>query len=129
MHIGILEDNAMILDMLTHAMELSGHTVSAHMTGSSLFKVLFNEGREGYVSAPYDILLADYLLPEGLTGEDVVVRVREVYTPEQLPIIVISGTMQRHLVELHKRFPDVVVIPKPVPLEFLMRMMKRVVEQ
>ena len=129
MHVGILEDNAVILDMLTHAMELYGNTVTTHMTASSLFKALFTDTGEPVVPAPYDILLADYLLPEGLTGEDVVVRIRRSYTPQQLPIVVISGTIQRHLVELHQRFPDVIVIPKPVSLEFLFRMMAKAREQ
>ena len=129
MHVGILEDNAVILDMLTHAMEIYGHTVSSYMTASSLFNALFDDAGNAVRPAPFDILLADYLLPEGMTGEDVVERIRKHYSPQQLPIVVISGTIQRHLVELNRRYPDVIVIPKPVSLEFLFRMMKKAMEQ
>jgi DNA-binding response OmpR family regulator len=129
MHVAILEDNVVILDMLTHAMTLGGHTTSTYTLASDLYEDLFHEGGGENAPAPYDILLLDYMLPEGLTGEDVVTRIRETYAPEQLPIIVISGTMQRHLVDLHKRYPDVIVIPKPVSLEFLFRMMKKAIAQ
>ena len=89
MKIGLLEDNPGTIEYLKTALEMAGHTVSAHTQGTFLLETLSTTYSAG-APLPYDLVLVDLLLP-GLSGLEVINRIRQIIPPKRLPLIIISA--------------------------------------
>ncbi len=125
MRVGILDDNRAILDYLTTALQLSGHTVCTYTQSSSLLSTLFADTKVPS-SPPYDVLVVDLFLPEEISGVDVIDRCRHTFSPEQLPIIILSGANQQFLRQTSEQFPLIPIVQKPCKLKELLRVMNDV---
>ncbi len=112
MHIGILDDNPAMLDVLTTMLELEGHTVSTHTSGLSLVEALFPNG-DVDIPFPYDLLILDLLLPGDMSGADFYLLIRKTIPAEQLPIIFITAIGENRIQRLKSEFPTVPVLRKP----------------
>ena len=122
MNIGILEDNPAILDFLTTALEMRGHTVYTYTTGASLLAALFDG--EGVTSARlYDLVIIDLFLPGSLSGLEVSTAIRQSLDPE-FPLIIISGASQDMLERVQTRLPDVPVLRKPFKMTTLLQVIE-----
>lgn len=114
MHVEVLEDNPAILDLLKAALTIVGHTTVSYTDGSSFLNALFERYTpDGNGHVPFDMLIIDLYLPGSLSGLQVIERVYERISPEKLPIILISGTTQAELAQIHHQLPTVVVLRKP----------------
>jgi CheY-like chemotaxis protein len=119
MQIGLLEDNPTLIEWLSTALEFAGHSVDTYRDGPSLLRYLLATDRFP-LSLPFDLLLVDIFLPGGMSGWDVINRLRTAIPPEQLPIIVISGASLNHLDHLQASHPDIPVLQKPYQLHRLL---------
>ena len=119
MQIGLLEDNPSIVEWLSTALEMAGHGVHPYQDGPSLLVCLFATDCIP-TSLPFDLLIVDLLLPGGMSGLDVINRVRKAIPPEQLPVIVVSGASLSELGRLQESHPDIPVLQKPVRLQTLL---------
>lgn len=89
MRIGILEDNPSICDMLQVALELAGHRVSVHYKSSTFLATVIPPEHAQTTRASFDLLIIDLVLPETISGLQVVHYVKMVYP--DLPILLISA--------------------------------------
>ena len=122
MNIGVLEDNPSILEIMQTALELVGHTTTAHTHGQSLLN-LFLEKNIPLVAAsfPYDLLIIDLNLPGEPSGLEIVNFVYGLFTPDIPPIIVVSAADIEQLNSLRKRFPTLPTIRKPFAIRTLLQ--------
>jgi len=123
MKIGLLEDNPGTIEYLKTALELAGHTVSAHTQGTSLLETLITAYSPG-APLPYDLVLVDLLLP-GLSGLEVINRIRQIIPPERLPLIIVSAAAsQQELEQVKTRFPTITIVPKPFRFKALLQVIE-----
>src|SRR5881296_445751 len=120
MRIGLLEDNTNIHEYLTTALGMAGHTVSTHIDGMSLLDAL-STGHSIEIPLPYDLLIVDLSLPGTLSGVSVIDYIRQIMSPESLPIIVLSAASPKQLEQIHMRFPNLQVLQKPCNIKTLLR--------
>lgn len=111
MHIGVLEDNGPIAELLTFTLESAGYTVGSHPCGSSFLNALFPGST---MASLYDLAIIDLGLPD-ISGMDVLTAIRQDHAvpAEQLPIIVLSGAADHEIARVEADFPTTLVLRKP----------------
>src|SRR5579859_2963447 len=114
MHIGLLEDNPAIVEMLVTTFEMEGHTVETHLTGLSLLHRLVPAA-----PFPYNVLIVDLGLPGGISGVDVLAHIEQTFPPGSTSMLVLSGASFNELERVRMRFPAVEILRKPVRLAAL----------
>ncbi len=129
MNIGVLEDNPSILELMQTALELVGHTTTAHPHGQSLLN-LFLEKNISFArsSFPYDLLIVDLNLPGEPSGMEIVNFVYQLFAPDVPPIIVVSAADMRQLNMLHNRFPTLPIVRKPFAMRTLLQTVSSVLK-
>ena len=126
MNIALLEDNHPILDYLSTALEMLGHSVQKFTSSAPLLETLFI-GESVRVPLPYDLALIDLLLPGpgSASGLRTVQIIREAISPQQLHIIVVSACSQKELEQAQAELPQVPILRKP----FKMRQLLELIDQ
>jgi len=114
MHIGLLEDNPAVFEMLVTAFEMEGHTIETHLTGHSLLHRL-----DPAAPFPYDVLIVDLGLPGGISEVDVLAHLEQTFPPGSTSILVLSGTSLNELERVRMRFPAVGILRKSARLAAL----------
>jgi CheY-like chemotaxis protein len=113
-HIGIIEDNPSIRELLVTTLEWEGHTTGTHSTGVDFVQRVFPPAGAP-TPFPYDMLIVDIGLPGGgISGEDVLARLDQHFTGGALPVIVLSGAGSDVLGRVHRAFPNVAILTKPM---------------
>ncbi len=109
LRIALVEDNRLVRDALTAAMQESGHQVVSTASGDMMLTALGTQ--------PPDIVVSDYRLAHGLTGYEAISVLRARFGTA-LPAIIISGDTDPLLL---RRMNDrgIVVLHKPLDLEEL----------
>ena len=124
--IALLEDNPSILDYLSRALEMMGHTVHKYPNSASLLETLF-DGEHVHAPLPYDLLLVDLLLPGNISGLEAIHTIRRAIPQELLPIVIISACSQKELEEAHRELPSVPIVRKPFRIQELLQTIDEVV--
>lgn len=119
MNIGLLEDNATIVTLITTMLEMAGHHVFAYTEGRSLLETVFG------APISYDVLIIDLGLPGELSGFDVINALQQTNPVDGVPIIVVSGASQHELMRVQAHYPEVSIVRKP----FSMRSLLLLIEQ
>ena len=126
LRIGVLDDNRGVLRLIETILTMEGHTVSAYTDGSSLLDVLPLQEEEAEEWPPYDIVILDLLLPGTQSGADVFFAIRQRFSAEMLPIIVITAVDEPTLRQFRHILPDdVPLLRKP----FAPRKLRRLIAQ
>lgn len=108
----LVDDNAVVRDMLVDLVGSLGYTADAASSGAEAL-ALFDRRR-------YDIVLTDLLMP-GMSGWEVLAAVRQ--RDPQMPVIIITGTPATG--DPRAALPAVAVLRKPVDVTALDTMIKR----
>jgi CheY-like chemotaxis protein len=119
-NIALLEDNPPILDYLSTALEMLGHTVHKFTIGTPLLETLFI-GESVRMPLPYDLALIDLLLPGSVSGLETALKIRQAIPPQQLHMIVVSACSQKELEEAQEKLPLVPILRKPFKMHELMQ--------
>lgn len=120
MHIGVIEDNPSIVELLIDTLSLQGHTISVHPNGVDFLQCAC-ASPDGQALFPYDLLILDLGLPGGLSGEDILERLELQFDGQTLPVIVLTAAGAEVLRRVEARFPTVPVLTKPVRLDKLLQ--------
>ena len=123
MNIGLLENWPETQEWMAVALELLGHKVSVHTTGASLLEALFPVSET--MAPPYDLVIVDLNLPEGISGQEVVMRIRSNASTERLPILIIADTGEYEIAHIKARFPSIPILRKPFRLQTLIQSIDR----
>jgi CheY-like chemotaxis protein len=122
LRIGVLDDNPTILGLIETILTMDSHIVFRHTSGSSLLDVLFSQKAEDL--SPYDLVILDLLLPGTQSGADVFFAIRQRFSAEELPIIVITAVDEPTLMQFRQILPDdVPLLRKPFPPHRLRRLL------
>jgi two-component system OmpR family response regulator len=124
-NIALLEDNPSILDFLTRALEMAGHSVRQFIYSDALLQVLFNQEN---THPPFDVLLVDLLLPGDISGLNAIRAIRESRALSHLPIVIISACAQKELDEIQEELPDVPILRKPFKITDLLHTLDETVK-
>ncbi|SEG36924.1 PAS domain S-box-containing protein/diguanylate cyclase (GGDEF) domain-containing protein [Bryocella elongata] len=84
-HILIVDDEQLNLDMLSRRLQRSGFTVSVASTGRKAIAEV--------AAKPFDLVLLDQMMP-GMSGSEVLRHWREQYSPEQLPVVMVTAVAE-----------------------------------
>ena len=109
MRIALLEDNPANSEYIQILLELEGHQVFPHPQGHSLVSALQTIGDVSL----YDVIIIDLLLPNSLTGQDVMRYLQEKFSAKLLPFIVVSALSRQELDRVQADFPETPIIRKP----------------
>ena len=67
-----------------------------------------------FPSLSYDLIMVDHLLPGDLSGFEEIVHIRHAITPQQLPIILLSGSNKLVLEPVKQTFPAIPLLEQPL---------------
>lgn len=124
MNIALLEDNPPILDYLSTALEMHGHTVYKFTDSAPLLETIPG-GENTSVSLPYDLAIIDLLLPGPISGIETIQKIWQALAPYRLPMIVVTACSQKELEEARTIVPQVPFLRKP----FKMRELTQLINQ
>ena len=119
MKIGLLENNPETREWMAAALEYLGYRVDIHTTGASLLEALSPISETTLL--PYDLIIVDLNLPDGISGQEVVMRIRSTATTERLPILLISDIGEHEIAHVKARFPSIPILRKPFRLQTLIQ--------
>jgi len=108
--IGVVDDNAIVLNALALGLQDAGYEVVAAADGEDLL------ARLG-ARAP-DLVVCDYRLAAGKTGFDLISAVRAEFERRTLPAVIITGDTDPRLMRSMTK-NGIVILHKPVELEHL----------
>lgn len=118
MNIALLEDNPPILDYLSTALEMLGHTVHTFTDSAPLLDTIL-AAESARLPFPYDLAVIDLLLPGPDSGIETIQKIRQAIAPHQLPMIVVSACSQKELEEAQAILPDIPMLRKPFKMHEL----------
>lgn len=124
MNIALLEDNPAILDYMSTALRMAGHTVYAHVESPSLLAALFHQSGVR-CPLPYDLVIVDLLLPGDMSGVEAIQCIHQSIPPRNLPIIIVSACSPQELAQVKARFPYVPALRKPFKMSSLLRLIEQ----
>ena len=114
--IALVDDNPMVLDATSFALNVIGHEVIVAESESSIFKNL------GYQTP--DIFISDYRLADNKTGLELVLKARDIFG-EDLPVILITGDTDPKLIKLFTKH-KIKVCYKPLKMDILNNLISEV---
>jgi DNA-binding response OmpR family regulator len=118
MNIAVLEEHPDIGDMLQHCLELAGYSVVVYSSPAPFFAALLAPA-----SAPVDCLIVDLPLAEGMSGGEVVQRVRKTFPA--LKAILIAESSSWEIEAARRDLPGIEVLRKPFKLTTLLSLLKQ----
>jgi CheY-like chemotaxis protein len=116
--IGLVDDNASVLEAFTFALNSFGYEVIAATSGKELFEQLGNQ--------KLDILISDYRLADSKNGLDLVAEARRLFT-YNLPAIIITGDTDPELLSTMAKH-GVTVCHKPLKIAALEAVIRELVK-
>lgn len=123
LRIGIVEDNAVISEMLQAALQLSGNEVVIYSNAQECINALISAHWQN--EKLHDIVLTDLDLGQSIDGAEMIRRVRQFIPAEELAFLMMSG---HDLVEqnlLKQNLLDIRVLLKPIKPSELLKELKR----
>jgi len=122
MKIALLEDNPGNSEFMQTLLEMEGHEVFPHPKGHSLLAAFQITGNV----FPYDVIIIDILLPNTLSGLDIMHHLQQKYPSRLLPLIVVSALTRQELDRVQAEFPETPIIRKPFKFQELLAAVQHV---
>ena len=119
MRIAVLDDNQSVCEMLQQYLELEGYSVVVYCSPS---KFLVNIIEPTTASTPFDLLIVDLFLSEGMSGGEVIHQVRKIFP--DLPVILISAASAWEIEAAKRALPTVRVLRKPFSMASLLALLQ-----
>ncbi|MDQ6661030.1 MAG: response regulator [Chloroflexota bacterium] len=114
MHIGLLEDDTSIQEMIRLVLQEEGYTVTVYPTAEECLSSLIPSDQAQQPRA-LDLLIADWRLSGTLSGVEAIRQLRSSNTYKTLPIILTTAVSFVNIEELQDL--DVVLLEKPFAVD------------
>jgi CheY-like chemotaxis protein len=118
-HILVVDDEVQVLAVAKAILEAHGFQASIAKSGEAALEVL-NQQTE---AAPIDVVVLDLSMPGGLSGFEVLERVRK--QNQDLPIVACSGYFQDNAREMCQAIGFSDILPKPYTFDQLIAAVRR----
>ncbi len=120
----ILDDNDMILNVTEEMLSQLGHIVHTAQKGEDAIMMYKRELSD---NSPFDLLILDLTIPNGLGGKEVVTELSAINP--QLKAIVSSGYSAAPIISNYKKFGFSGAISKPYQIEDILKVIHEVMEE
>lgn len=124
MHIGLLEDDAAIQEMLRLVLEEEGYTVIVYPTAEASLNALLAPSTE-QKNKPIDLLIVDWRLSGSAPGTEVIRKLRSNTSFDSLPIILTTAAAFNDTDELQNL--HVSLLEKPFAVDDVVSLIKNLV--
>ena len=124
MHIGLLEDDAAIQEMLRLVLEEEGYTVTVYPNADACLNALLGPSSE-QKNKPIDLLIVDWRLSGSVPGTEVIRKLRSNDSFDSLPIILTTAATFNDTNELQNL--HVSLLQKPFALDDVVALIKKLV--
>ena len=119
MKIAVLDDNVAVGEMLQDGLQLLGHTVGVFFSPSQFLTALSTQST---AQPPFDLIIIDLFLSEGMSGVDVIAQARKSFP--DLPAILISAGSSWDIEAARRAMPGIKVLRKPFSITALLTLVK-----
>lgn len=126
MHIGLLEDDIAIQEMLRLVLQDEGYTVTIYPTSEECLQALVVPGQEEQQSEPIDLLIVDWRLSGPIPGTEVIRLLRNYEAFKSFPIILTTAATFINTEELNDL--HVTLLEKPFAVDEVVNMIKNLVQ-
>jgi PAS domain S-box-containing protein len=118
----LMDDEQMILDIVSRMLTHLGYTVKTTMDGAQAIAAFTKARQQG---EPFDVVMMDLLIPKGVGGQDAAPTLRQI--DPQVKIIASSGHLDHPVMKDHRKFGFTAVLEKPYKLERLQQVIEDVI--
>jgi PAS domain S-box-containing protein len=118
----LMDDEQMILDIVSRMLTHLGYDVTICTDGAQAIAAFAKAKANG---APFDVVLMDLVIPQGVGGQDAVHTIRKI--DPNAKVIASSGHLEHPAMTDHKKFGFVAVLEKPYKLERLQQVIDGVI--
>ena len=119
--IAVLDDNLIIGEMLQQGLELGGHAVVVYSSPSA-FLTDINAEEAKTASASFGLVIVDFRFSEGISGLEVIHRVRYIFP--DLPAILISAVSSWEIEATRRALPTVEILRMPFNMTTILTIAK-----
>jgi two-component system chemotaxis response regulator CheY len=126
MHIGLLEDDTAIQEMLHLVFQGEGYTVVDYADADACLDALFSAIRERS-ALPIDLLIVDWRLWGSAPGTEVIHRLRDNPSFDSLPIILTTAAAVNNAAELQDL--KAVLLEKPFAVDEVVELVDKLVRR
>ncbi len=124
MHIGLLEDDIAIQEMLRLVLQDEGHTATIYPNAEACLNALFAAVQEQSV-IPIDLLIVDWRLSGSAPGTEVIRQLRNNPSFEALPIILTTAAAFTNTAELQNL--NISLLEKPFAVDEVVELINKLV--
>ena len=124
MHIGLLEDDTAIQEMLRLVLQEEGYTVTVYPTADACLNALLDPSPE-QTNKPIDLLIVDWRLSGSVPGTEVIRKLRGDASFDSLPIILTTAAAFNDTDELENL--HVSLLEKPFAVDDVVSLIKNLV--
>ncbi len=114
MHVGLLEDDVSIQEMLLLVLQDEGHAVTNYPDAVACISALKDVGKDG-MPLPVDLMIVDWRLNGSMTGTEVIQQIRANPYLDTLPIILTTAATFNDMATL--RNLQVSLLEKPFAVD------------
>ena len=119
----LMDDEQMILDIVSRMLFHLGYEVATCTDGAQAIAAFAKAKSSG---APFDVVLMDLVVPNGVGGQDAVHTIRKIDPAAK--VIASSGHLEHPVMMEYKKFGFTVVLEKPYKLERLQQVIEAVLK-
>jgi CheY-like chemotaxis protein len=121
MHVGIVEDNPGIAEMLATMLTLEQHSTERFENAQEAMRQVLDAQQNGRPS--FDLMLVDLMLPGSIDGAEFISRVREMLPSTETRFILITGSGYGYEALERKHLLDIPLLSKPFKLPALLTLL------
>ena len=125
MHIGLLEDDLAIQEMLCLVLQSEGYGVVIYSTAEDCLTDLLTAER-GPSATRLDLLIVDLRLPRSVSGTEVISQLRADLRWRSLPIILTTASSYTNIGELEQL--QVTLVTKPFDIDEMVRIIRELTQ-
>jgi two-component system, chemotaxis family, chemotaxis protein CheY len=122
MHIGLLEDDISIQEMLLLVLQDEGYIVTNYPDAERCIEALARAGEDG-VPQPVDLMIVDWRLNGSMTGTEVIQHIRNTPHLDTLPIILTTAATFNDTATLHNL--HISLLEKPFAVDDMLSLIKQ----
>lgn len=126
MHIGLLEDDAAIQEMLLLVLQDEGYRVTTYQDAGECIEALTGVIRDPSSPLPINLMIVDWLLNGPVSGIEVIQKLREHPYLNSLPIVLTTAAMFSDTDALNDL--QVTLLEKPFPVDDMIALIKQLIQ-